>query len=97
MRSREMSSATITVTNLGDRGVDWVEGVIHPPQVALIGFGQIREKAQLVAGNVVARPTVTATLAGDHRALDGHDGARTLATIGKLLSDPTTLNQRKSP
>ncbi len=92
MRSREMSSATITVTNLGDRGVDSVYGVIHPPQVALIGFGQIADRALVVDGELMVRPALTATLAGDHRALDGHDGARVLATIARLLGDPAKLN-----
>jgi len=36
LRSSEMSDATITVTNLGDQGVDSVFGVIYPPQVALV-------------------------------------------------------------
>ena len=39
LRSSEMSDPTITVTNLGDQGVDAVFGVIYPPQVALVGFG----------------------------------------------------------
>ena len=38
LRSSEMSDPTITVTNLGDKGVDAVFGVIYPPQVALVGF-----------------------------------------------------------
>ncbi len=40
LRSSEMSDPTITVTNLGDQGVDAVFGVIYPPQVALVGFGK---------------------------------------------------------
>ncbi|MCP5025393.1 MAG: 2-oxo acid dehydrogenase subunit E2 [Actinomycetia bacterium] len=92
MRSREMSTATITVTNLGDRGVDSVHGVIHPPQVGLVGFGRITERPLVVDGGIVARSMVTATFAGDHRALDGHEGARVLATIDRLLRNPAKLN-----
>ena len=44
LRSSEMSDPTITVTNLGERGVDLVHGVIYPPQVALVGFGGVRER-----------------------------------------------------
>ena len=40
LRSSEMSDPTITVTNLGDKGVDAVFGVIYPPQVAIVGFGK---------------------------------------------------------
>jgi pyruvate dehydrogenase E2 component (dihydrolipoamide acetyltransferase) len=39
-RASEMTNATITVTNLGDRGVEVVHGIIYPPQVALVGSGK---------------------------------------------------------
>ncbi|MGA8005911.1 MAG: dihydrolipoamide acetyltransferase family protein, partial [Burkholderiales bacterium] len=45
LRSSEMSDPTITVTNLGEQGVEAVYGVIYPPQVALVGFGRIAERA----------------------------------------------------
>ena len=45
LRSSEVSDATITVTNLGEQGVDTVFGVIYPPQVALVGFGKLSRAA----------------------------------------------------
>jgi pyruvate dehydrogenase E2 component (dihydrolipoamide acetyltransferase) len=80
LRSSEMTDATITVTNLGDLGVDQVFGVIYPPQVALVGFGKVSTSK-----------TVVATLSGDHRATDGARGALFLGKIGILLGDPSTL------
>ena len=44
LRSSELSDGTITVTNLGEQGVESVFGVIYPPQVALVGFGKIVER-----------------------------------------------------
>ena len=44
LRASEMADPTITVTNLGDQGVDVVHGVIYPPQVALVGFGRIADR-----------------------------------------------------
>ena len=88
LRSSEMSDPTITVTNLGDQGVEAVFGVIYPPQVALVGFGAIVERPWAVGGMVGARPVVTATLAADHRASDGIRGARFLAAIDRLLQEP---------
>ena len=72
LRSSEMSDPTITVTNLGEQGVEAVYGVIYPPQVALVGFGRIAERAWAEDGALRAAPLVTATLSGDHRASDGH-------------------------
>jgi len=91
LRSSEMSDPTITVTNLGDQGVDSVYGVVYPPQVALVGFGRISERPCAVDGLLGVRPLVTATLAADHRASDGHRGARFLSTIDRLLQEPQRL------
>lgn len=89
--SSEMTDPTITITNLGDQGSEAVFGVIYPPQVALVGFGRIVERPWAVDGMLAVRPVVTATLAADHRASDGHDGARFLASIERLLQDPEKL------
>lgn len=92
LRSSEMSDPTITVTNLGDQGVEAVFGVIYPPQVALVGFGRIAERVWVVEGQVRVQPVVCATLAADHRASDGHRGAIFLAALRDLLQQPQTLH-----
>jgi len=91
LKSSELSDPTITVTNLGDQGVDAAFGIIYPPQVALVGFGRIVDRASTVAGAVAARPLMTATLSGDHRATDGHQGSVFLAAIDRLLQHPEAL------
>jgi pyruvate dehydrogenase E2 component (dihydrolipoamide acetyltransferase) len=91
LRTSEMSDPTITVTNLGDRGVESVFGVIYPPQVALVGFGKIAERPWAAGGMVGARPILTATLAADHRVSDGHRGGLYLAAIDRLLQEPGKL------
>ena len=91
LRSSEMSDPTITVTNLGELGVDSVFGVIYPPQVALVGFGRVVERPYAEDGMVGARPCLTATLSADHRASDGHRGGRFLAAIDHLLQSPEGL------
>jgi pyruvate dehydrogenase E2 component (dihydrolipoamide acetyltransferase) len=91
LRSSEMSDPTITVTNLGDQGVEDVFGVIYAPQVALVGFGKIVERPWASCGLLGVRPVVRATLSADHRVSDGHDGGRFLATIDRLLQNPETL------
>ncbi len=93
LRSSDTRPATITVTNLGDLGGDAVLGVIHPPQVAIVGFGHIDQRPVVVDGSVTVRPTVTVSLAADHRASDGMRGARFLKAIETaLLSWPTTAS-----
>jgi pyruvate dehydrogenase E2 component (dihydrolipoamide acetyltransferase) len=44
---------------------------------------------------LAVRRCVTATLAADHRASDGHRGGVFLAALGRLLSTPPT--EAKTP
>ena len=91
LRSSELTDPTVTVTNLGERGAESVLGVIYPPQVAIVGFGRVVVRAWVVDGQVVPRHVVTATLAADHRASDGHVGGQLLAAIDRALQSPQDL------
>lgn len=91
LRSSETADPSITVTNLGDQGVETVFGVVYPPQVALVGLGRITERPVAVDGLLGVRPAVTATLSADHRAADGATGARLLTTLDRLLQQPEEL------
>jgi len=88
LRNSEITRGTITVSSLGEAGVDALFGVIYPPQVALVGFGAPRLRAMPHAGKVEPRLAVTATLAADHRISDGRRGALFLAEIDRLLQEP---------
>jgi pyruvate dehydrogenase E2 component (dihydrolipoamide acetyltransferase) len=91
LRSSELSDPTITVTSLGEQGVESVFGIIYPPQVAIVGFGRVVTRPWVVEGAVVPRPVVTATLSADHRVTDGHRGGLFLAAVERLLQDPERL------
>ncbi len=91
LRREELTEPTITLTNLGDKSVDAVHGIIYAPQVALVGFGKVSERPWVVGGQVVPTATVMLTLAADHRVSDGHAGARFLAEIAERLQHPENL------
>jgi pyruvate dehydrogenase E2 component (dihydrolipoamide acetyltransferase) len=91
LRSSEMNDPTLTVTNLGDQGVESVFGVIYPPQVALVGFGRVAMRPWVQEGELRAQPLLCATLAADHRASDGHRGALFLAELREWLQRPQAL------
>jgi pyruvate dehydrogenase E2 component (dihydrolipoamide acetyltransferase) len=86
-----MSDPTVTVTSLGEQGVESVFGVIYPPQVALVGLGKVTERPWAADGTVSVRKVLTATLSADHRASDGHRGALFLAALARLLQTPEKL------
>jgi pyruvate dehydrogenase E2 component (dihydrolipoamide acetyltransferase) len=91
LRSSELSDPTITVTSLGEQGVETVFGIVYPPQVAIVGFGKVIERPSVVDGAVVPRPVVGATLSADHRVSDGHRGGLFLAAVERLLQAPEGL------
>jgi pyruvate dehydrogenase E2 component (dihydrolipoamide acetyltransferase) len=91
LRGSELTDATITMTSLGDIGVEVVQGVIYPPQVALVGFGKIVDQPWVENGMIGIRPVVVASLAGDHRATDGRQGAEFLDALNGYLQEVEKL------
>jgi pyruvate dehydrogenase E2 component (dihydrolipoamide acetyltransferase) len=91
LRSSELSDPTITVTSIGEQGVETIFGIIYPPQVAIVGFGKVVERPWSVDGRIVSRSVMAATLSADHRVTDGHRGGRFLAAVDRLLQEPSRL------
>jgi pyruvate dehydrogenase E2 component (dihydrolipoamide acetyltransferase) len=87
----ELSGGTFTVSNLGMHGVDSFQAIINPPQAAIMSLGALTPRAVVRAGGIVARNTVFATLACDHRMLYGADAARFMARVRELLEQPAAL------
>lgn len=88
LRNSEITQGTITVSSLGETGVDALVGVIFPPQVALVGFGTPRLKPMVHDGSIQPRLSVTVSLAADHRVSDGRRGAIFLTELDRLLQEP---------
>jgi pyruvate dehydrogenase E2 component (dihydrolipoamide acetyltransferase) len=93
LRSSELGEPSITVTNLGDQGGDAVLGRIYPPQVALVGVGRLAERPWVDGGVLTVRPVLALSLAGDHRATDGHQASRFLAALDSFVQTPESLEE----
>ena len=90
-RGSELADPTITLTSLGERGVDWVQPVIYPPQVAIVGAGAPQLRPWILDGQVAPRQVCQLTLAADHRVSDGHRGTLLLREIEARLQSPEAL------
>ena len=86
-----MTQQTVSITNLGDLGVERVYGVIYPPQVAIVGLGRITDAPWAEGDALAVRKVMQATLAGDHRATDGRTGALFLDKLNQFLQTPEVL------
>jgi pyruvate dehydrogenase E2 component (dihydrolipoamide acetyltransferase) len=91
LRSSELALPTITLTSLGEDGVDSVQPIIFPNQVAIVGAAGMVERPWVVDGRIEPRTIMTLTLAADHRVSDGRAGARFLRRIGALAVSPGDL------
>lgn len=91
LRSSEVSDPTITVTSLGERGAEVVLPIIFPPLVAIVGFGRPVERPWISEGQILPCPVITATVAADHRATDGHRAGTFLNALDRRLQEPDGL------
>ncbi len=87
----ELGGGTFTVSNLGMYGVRAFTAIINPPQAGILAVGSVEPRAVVRDGAVVARHTMSATLACDHRVLYGADAARLMARVRELLEEPAAL------
>ena len=96
LRSSDLARGSITITSLGEQGVESVTPVIYPPQVAIVGFGAVLQRPWCVSHGegsrtIESRPLMQVTLAADHRVSDGARGSRFLNTLNQLLQQPEKL------
>lgn len=91
LRSSELSQGTVTFSNLGEETADTVLPLIYPPQVAIIGCGQIAERPWVDKGTISVRRTLSVSVAGDHRVSDGRRAAQFLTHLQQLLQEPEKL------
>ncbi len=91
LRGGELADPTITVTSIGERGVEAIFPIIVPPQVAIVGFGRAVDRPWVSSGQLLVCPTVTATVSVDHRVADGHLGSAFLSAVDLRLQEPEDL------
>lgn len=84
----ELTRGTFTLTNLGMFGVDRFTPIINLPEVAILGVGEIIERYVPSPNGPVPRPLCAFSLTFDHRAIDGAQGARFLATVKQFAQNP---------
>lgn len=82
----EFAGGTFTLSNLGMYGIREFNGLINPPQSALLAVGEIRERPFVDQRVIGIRPEMSLTLAADHRVVDGAEAARFLAGLRQSLT-----------
>jgi pyruvate/2-oxoglutarate dehydrogenase complex dihydrolipoamide acyltransferase (E2) component len=60
--------------------------LLNPPEVAILGIGQIRKRAVVVNENIEVRSTAFFCLATDHRVVDAEPAGEFLRCLDGLLA-----------
>ncbi|MBE8215163.1 MAG: 2-oxoglutarate dehydrogenase complex dihydrolipoyllysine-residue succinyltransferase [Endozoicomonadaceae bacterium] len=87
----DMTGGTFTISNGGVFGSMLSTPILNPPQSAILGMHEIKERPIAEKGTVVIRPMMYLALSYDHRLLDGKDAVQFLVTIKSLLEDPARI------
>jgi pyruvate dehydrogenase E2 component (dihydrolipoamide acetyltransferase) len=84
----DTTGISITLTSLGQSGVDTFTPIINLPEAAILGVGTIKQRPLVKNGAVVAAPTCWLSLTFDHRLVDGYPAALFLGELRQLIENP---------
>lgn len=84
----DLTGGTISITNVGVFGVDAGTPILNPGEAAILAMGQVRRQPWEYRGEIALREMMTLSLSFDHRLVDGQQGSRFLADIGRILREP---------
>jgi pyruvate dehydrogenase E2 component (dihydrolipoamide acetyltransferase) len=91
LKPQDSADGTFTISNLGMFGVDHVFPIITPGQSGVLGIGASRDCPVIRDGVVTAAKLMVATFSGDHRAIDGAQGAEFLREFKRFMEEPARM------
>ena len=90
----ELKGGSCTITNLGPLGGIFATPIINVPELAIVGLHAIKERPEVVDGEIAIRKMMYLSVSFDHRYIDGAEGARFMSDMVGLLNEPMLLIAR---
>ena len=90
----ELAAGTFTLNNYGSFRVDGSAAIINHPQVAILGFGRILDRAWVVDGEICVRKITQMSLVFDHRVCDGGTAAGFMRSVADAVENPASVIAR---
>ena len=87
-------AGTFTLNNYGSFRVDGSAAIINHPQVAILGFGRILDRAWVVDGEIRVRKITQMSFVFDHRVSDGGTAAGFMRSVADAIEDPASAIAR---
>jgi pyruvate dehydrogenase E2 component (dihydrolipoamide acetyltransferase) len=85
LKPEQMTGGCMALSNLGMYPVEAFEGIIFPGHSSILTVGTVSETPVAVDGRVEIRPLAKATLAADHRLINGRVAAEFLSKVKEVL------------
>ena len=90
----ELKGGTCTITNIGPLGGVFATPIINQPELAIVGLHAIKERPEVVDGEIAIRKMMYLSISFDHRYVDGAEAARFMSDLVRLVSQPMLLMAR---
>ena len=87
----ELRGSTFTISNFGVFGGEYATPIINYPETAILGIGELDERAVAEDGEVRAAPTMPLSVSIDHRVVDGAEAAQFTNAVMDRLESPELL------
>ena len=91
--TRDLTGSTITLTSLGALGGIAATPILNAPETAILAPNKLAERPVIRNGAIIIRTMMNLSASFDHRIIDGHDAARFIQAIKRLIETPETLLQ----
>ncbi len=90
----ELKGGSCTLTNIGPLGGVFATPIINYPELAIVGLHAIKERPEVVDGEIAIRKMMYLSVSFDHRYIDGAEAARFMSDLVRLVSEPMVLMAR---
>ncbi|MDH3815257.1 MAG: 2-oxo acid dehydrogenase subunit E2 [Acidobacteriota bacterium] len=90
----EIRGGSCTLTNIGPLGGVFATPIINQPELAIVGLHAIKERPEVVNGEIAIRKMMYLSISFDHRYIDGAEAARFMSDMVRLVSEPMVLMAR---
>ncbi len=91
LRLDEITGGTITISNVGNVGIDVFTPILNPPEAAVLGITRTRQRPIVKDGQISIGEMAYLCLTGDHRVMDAEPIGEFLMNLERILQTPSTM------
>jgi pyruvate/2-oxoglutarate dehydrogenase complex dihydrolipoamide acyltransferase (E2) component len=91
LRLEEITGSTITISNVGNVGIDVFTPILNPPEAAVLGITRTRQRPIVRDGQITVGEMAYLCLTGDHRIMDAEPIGKFLTGFERILQNPSTI------